>query len=433
MAEEASRTFVLESSDNEDVEKLLELDRDRSSDKPKSEAGVNSRSRCRANEKDCETQSFLLLKELSKNMSMVNRKLDVLEGKYEELREDRSRSRSRVSSRPQSEESRSRSRSKTRGRSRPRTVRERHASSDKELEIGRFGSRPRAGPSHNMSDDESDNVLHDDTDTEMLAAGDKPTAFSVLGKLAAELEEDDNVGPPVMDELSKIVTKRFTTKLGDEKIKEKIEKYKLPENCKALKPPTLNKKLNEKHIALSRTARRNDTRIFNIQKMISRATCVVVDVTEKLHKLGTSLKTEDEGDKMKTDEIVKTTDQLVKQTADAISFLGQAQQDLSTRRRIQLASFLPKEISSICYEKIEESNDELFGEDIEKLMKDARISHRLAHSSYAPKRGQRYHPYFKKTQESGRSFLGQKGYPTGYQNQSQTKRSGRNWKGKFQN
>ena len=53
----------------------------------------------------------------------------------------------------------------------------------------------------------------------------------------AELNVDKTTGPPVLDKLAKIAVDRFTVSMQNEKLSEKLDKFKIPENCKAIRLP----------------------------------------------------------------------------------------------------------------------------------------------------------------------------------------------------
>ena len=59
----------------------------------------------------------------------------------------------------------------------------------------------------------------------------------------AELNVDKTTGPPVLDRLAKIAVNRFAVSMQNEKLSEKLDKFKIPENCKAITAPQLNDEL----------------------------------------------------------------------------------------------------------------------------------------------------------------------------------------------
>ena len=62
----------------------------------------------------------------------------------------------------------------------------------------------------------------------------------------AELNVGETTGPPVLDKLAKIAVNRFTVQIPVKKLKEKLEQFKIPENCKAIMAPLLNDELIQK-------------------------------------------------------------------------------------------------------------------------------------------------------------------------------------------
>ena len=53
----------------------------------------------------------------------------------------------------------------------------------------------------------------------------------------AELNMDETTGSPVLDKLTKIAVNRFTVPMPDKKLEEKLEQFKIQENCKAIMAP----------------------------------------------------------------------------------------------------------------------------------------------------------------------------------------------------
>ena len=96
------------------------------------------------------------------------------------------------------------------------------------------------------------------------------------------------------------------------------------------------------------------------------------------------------------------------------AILGTAQQELTLRRRFEIGKVLPREIASIGSANIEAGSEKLFGEDIEKLMKNARENFKAASRGRGPRRfhgrgqGYRFHPYNQgaSNQRRGEPFLG---------------------------
>ena len=234
----------------------------------------------------------------------------------------------------------------------------------------------------------------------------------ILDDLAAEIEQGEKEGPPVAEKLAKITCNRFTVKLPDQKLQEKMEKYPIPENCKDIRAPVLNEEIDKFNV--NRYSKRNDGKLFAVQRIVSRATSALVAACDQLHASTMQIASagskpgnvDNSGTKM-----VTVTNQMLSASADVIALLGTAQQELSQRRRFQLENALPKDVASICSAKIEAS-DKLFGDNIDKLLRTAKESHRTAQATRTPRR---FHPYARNSASFGssRPFLGrgQRGFP----------------------
>ena len=61
-----------------------------------------------------------------------------------------------------------------------------------------------------------------------------------LTTLALEYSGDDKTSAPVSSQLADLVNKRWSSKLSDEKFKEKTAKYDRPGNCERLQAPKVN-------------------------------------------------------------------------------------------------------------------------------------------------------------------------------------------------
>ena len=92
--------------------------------------------------------------------------------------------------------------------------------------------------------------------------------------LEADLEQEQ-AGKPVAEKLANITENRFSVKLPEKKLKEKMGSRQIPENCLEIKAPTL---LNEEIVGkgnLDRAARRLDSRFLNIQQLVAKPTAAL--------------------------------------------------------------------------------------------------------------------------------------------------------------
>ena len=103
-----------------------------------------------------------------------------------------------------------------------------------------------------------------------------------------ELVPEEQEGPAVTDKLSKIAKSRFRVNKPESKLRDKMSNYPILQNCSELKAPTLCEELTDKGY-LYRHARKNDTRVLNVQRMVSCAAAAVISAADKLHTLASEL------------------------------------------------------------------------------------------------------------------------------------------------
>lgn len=232
-----------------------------------------------------------------------------------------------------------------------------------------------AKPSPVPDNDDALSLHPDDEELELFLCEDEAEEEDdILVEIEKEIEEEKRKGPDINSKLANVVSSRFTSRLNEEAMKGKLEQYKLPQNCEAIAPPTLNQELLQTHVGLKRNARRDDARLVAVQRMISKATTAIARATDKLHNFSASC-----GKQVEVSEMKKLANQVMGASLDAIAFLGNAQMDLSLRRKYQMIKDLPPDIRSICHQKIDRADsDKLFGDDVTKLMKEAREAHRLS-------------------------------------------------------
>ena len=213
--------------------------------------------------------------------------------------------------------------------------------------------------------------------------------------------------------------------MPESKLKSKMDKYPVPENCPDVSPPTLNSELTDKGY-VDRTTNKSDGRLVNVQTMLSAATSCLLVETNSLHEYATDLAGQiSDGTAhaaggghvaSASERALTRANQTLASLGDAIAILGMAQQEISLRRKCLIQSALPKEIVSICQNEDLPVKDKLFSGDVEKAIKSAREAHKHSNKSTPSTSGQRHHPY--KRQPYSRPFLGQSGTPfKGYHSQ----------------
>ena len=217
-----------------------------------------------------------------------------------------------------------------------------------------------------------------DTDSEFCVAipqtKESGLKVDMLTLLAADLEQERPVGPTVNKKLAEISRSRFRQKMPESKLKSKMDKYPVPENCE----------LTDKGY-VDRTTKKSDGRLVNVQTMLSASTSCLLVETNSLHEYATDLAGQisdgtahaaGDGHAASASERALTrANQTLSSLGDAIAILGMAQQEIGLRRKLLIQSALPKDIASICQNEDLPVKDKLFSGDVEKAIKSARETH----------------------------------------------------------
>jgi hypothetical protein len=91
--------------------------------------------------------------------------------------------------------------------------------------------------------------------------------YTLLDKIELSLNKDETTDSPVSEKLANIANKRWLQKLGDDQLKEKLDKYHRPINCEKLAVTQVNPEIWGK---LSRFTRGNDLKLFRLQEQITK-------------------------------------------------------------------------------------------------------------------------------------------------------------------
>ena len=148
--------------------------------------------------------------------------------------------------------------------------------------------------------------------------------------LEADLAIQEKEGKHVAEKLAKVARSRFSVKLSQIKLKEKLNSHLIPENCTEIRAPVLNVEIVEKE-NLDRTARKNDARLLNLHKLITTATAALVTASVQLHRVTTAFADQATrgGEQPKPLRFVKAANEMLTSNGDVIALLGTAQQELS--------------------------------------------------------------------------------------------------------
>ena len=194
----------------------------------------------------------------------------------------------------------------------------------------------------------------------------------VLDDLAKSFgDESGDKSPDIQPKLAEIVTKRWGSKLPPEKLKGLIEKYHTPGNC----PSLVCKKVNPQiWNTLSQGTKKADVHLYNLQETIVTAVFASLQTTSALL----------------SKDLGADHTQLMAQAIDSLAMLAHAYAQLTQLRKNQIRPALKPEYSAIC--SLEENKESmfLFGDDLPKVLKEAKessnISSSLKHHSKTYKR-----------------------------------------------
>ena len=189
----------------------------------------------------------------------------------------------------------------------------------------------------------------------------------LLKKLALDFTKDDKVSRPISKQLAEIINKRWASKLGENKVKETVEKYDRPENCERLVAPKVNPEIWEK---ITHYGKKQDLRLSAIQNMIVKVGAIIAQSTQKLMKFRGQV---DQGGKL-------DTGMLLTAQIDAIALLGHTNYELSLRRREAIKPNLNKEYGSLCSSQTPVTTL-LFGDELQSQLTAIRASNRISQTA----------------------------------------------------
>ena len=241
---------------------------------------------------------------------------------------------------------------------------------------------------------------------DMSPAEGHASCTEVLDMLERELVIEEENGPEVLAQLARIAKNRFTVRLTDTSLEEKGAKYQIPDNCREIRGPVLNEEVKDRYLT-NTNAKKADEWIQNVQVLITRACAAVLTMSDKVHRTVTDVAGKGPLS-MDAKALISQLNECLTANGDVMAFLGNAQQELTIRRRFQMRSSLPKEIQAICSAKLPHS-DKLFGEDVERRVRSAREAYRATQNRGSA--GHRFHPYRGGANRGTPHFLGQgRGY-----------------------
>ncbi|MEW8542094.1 MAG: hypothetical protein AB2693_01045 [Candidatus Thiodiazotropha sp.] len=205
------------------------------------------------------------------------------------------------------------------------------------------------------SDYEADNSDKSDTENTLNKSEEKTENskevcdnLKLLQELGKEFEKAEALGPKVDETLSNVVDSGIRLMIDRNLAKELCNKYKRPENCKALVVPKINKELWNT-TSLAKTSKEQDRMYQTAQKYLNQGLIPLVQLIENLLK----------------DKDAQNNFRLAR---DSLQLMAYAHRDLSNLRRQKLKAVVADKYKPLCNDSTP-LTDNLLGDDLEKQIK----------------------------------------------------------------
>ena len=197
---------------------------------------------------------------------------------------------------------------------------------------------------------------------------------ALLTEISHDLEQEEEVGGNINQQLADIVNKRWSAKLPEAKQKEKMDKYPRPENCEKFVVPRVNAEIWNK---LDNKTKHNDLRASTTQKLLSKVGTILGITTDRLLQMRTTALPE--------------VDQPITMNTDALALLDHTMCEMSMRRRDAIKPHLNKDYSSLCASHVPITTY-LFGDNLQTQLNDIRASNKISKAT-VPQRSDKPRPY----------------------------------------
>lgn len=202
------------------------------------------------------------------------------------------------------------------------------------------------------------------------ATNDKGANDSLMKELGEALQDDEEKGPKINQDVADIAGTRWGKKLATEKLNTVLKKHKQPENCANMSVPRVNPEI---WAPLNSFKKKADLRLANMQQALQKATFAVAKICD-------GIVTPDEKEKRK---------EMISASVDAMALMGHVVCELANLRKEQLKPTMKPEYQAIC-SKTEKWSTLLFGEDLPKQIREAKEAHRIASTVGTTKRDDRH-------------------------------------------
>ena len=198
--------------------------------------------------------------------------------------------------------------------------------------------------------------------------------------------KSEETGPPIHEELAKIVTRLVRDGMLEDRLQDKINKYPQPENCEALTKVRVNQLIWDN---LSSTIRSQDLKFQKVQTAIVKGMTALARVTDAILKRVNEIN----GGKV-----------LAQEAIDSLSLLAHANTELNNRRKELIKPDLHTDYKHLCSASTTVTA-ELFGDDLSKQVKDIseenRVGRKVTTSTVTRHKGPTHSNFGYKSQSSG--------------------------------
>ena len=178
----------------------------------------------------------------------------------------------------------------------------------------------------------------------------------LLKELAQELAVSEKTSPPLREGLAAIFNNLLSEKMGDEKLKAKLDKYPRPENVKGLRTPKVNPSIWSQ---LSTSMKTHDVRSQKGQNTLISAISAMTKAADLA--LG----------KYSNDK------ELITLLTDAVAMALQYNHEVNHSRRLAMKREMHKDYAALCnLSTVDGTSEYLFG-DLSKLSKDITEANKL--------------------------------------------------------
>ena len=193
-------------------------------------------------------------------------------------------------------------------------------------------------------------------------ANDTQNEASFLQTLAHSLDDSEDTSEAIGGELAEIANKRWGKKLGPDKLKEKLGKYKRPANCITLTPIRINNEIWSRLKTRKKTA---DLKVGNIQQCILKVVYANLQKASKLLQLKKPC-----------------LNPMIESAVESVADLGHASHELVIISQEQIRPALKQEFAALCSREIPQCG-EIFGKDLPKQLRDAEETSKMNEAFYS--------------------------------------------------